>query len=174
MLKITAKKQTVCRADKTSRTTLNYSYLNDIKYGKRAFSWVECSETKLSVKNNSTSCKRFVYITNVTQTTGIVIATADSGRLRWKIENEGFNTQKNLGYDLEHKYSRVSYTAMQNYYQLLQIAHMINQFVERSKEVIELFLERSKQTMIDLWKKLIAYLLMSQCETNALCTLESG
>lgn len=135
---------------------------------------MECNEIKVFVNAKPASCKRFVYITNVTQTSDIVIATADSGRLRWKIENEGFNTQKNLGYDLEHKYSRVSYTAMQNYYQLLQIAHMINQFVERSKEVVELLMERSKQTMIDLWKKLIAYLIMNQCETNDLCAVESG
>lgn len=174
LLKVTAKKQTVCRAGKSTRTTLDYSYLNDIEYGERTFSWVECNETKVFVNGKPPSCKRFVYITNVTQTNDIVIATADSGRLRWKIENEGFNTQKNLGYDLEHKYSRVSYRAMQNYYQLLQIAHMINQFVERSKEVVELTQERSKQTMIDLWKKLIAYLLMNQCETNDLCAVESG
>lgn len=45
--------------------------------------------------------------------------TADGGRLRWKIENEGFNIQKNLGYELEHKYSRVSFVALKNYYQIL-------------------------------------------------------
>ena len=174
LLKGTATKRSVCRADKTSRTTLDYAYINDIEYGERTFSWVECNETIVSTKKNSTSCRRFVYITNATQTNDIIITTADSGRLRWKIENEGFNTQKNLGYDLAHKYSRVSYTAMQNYYQLLQIAHMINQFVERSKEVVALIMERSKQTMIDLWKKLIAYLLISQCETNELCPVESG
>jgi len=174
LLKVTAKKQTVCRANKTTKTTLDYKYINDIEYGERTFSWIECNETKVSANNNCTSCQRFVYITNVTQTSEIVITTADSGRLRWKTENEGFNTQKNLGYDLEHKYSRVSYTAMQNYYQLLQIAHMINQFVEQCKDVVELIVEHSKQTMLDLWKKLIAYLLMNQCETNDICAVESG
>ena len=32
-----------------------------------------------------------------------------AGRLRWKIENEGFNTQKNGDYELEHKFNRKSY-----------------------------------------------------------------
>jgi len=92
------------------------------------------------------------------QTLELVVNTADFGRLRWKIENEGFNIQKNLGYGLEHKYSRVSYNAMQNYYQLLQIAHMINQFVEKSKDVIELMNEYSKQTIKALWKELSVFL----------------
>ncbi|RLC74380.1 MAG: hypothetical protein DRJ03_17950 [Chloroflexi bacterium] len=30
----------------------------------------------------------------------------EGGRLRWKIENEGFNVQKNGGYGLEHAYTR--------------------------------------------------------------------
>lgn len=160
LLKATAKKATVYRATKTSRITLQYTYLNDIEYGKRYYSWVECNETIASTNGGPLSVQRFVYITNIRQTNENVITTADSGRLRWKIENEGFNAQKNLGYDLEHKFSRVSYTALQNYYQLCQIAHAINQFVEQSKEVTELMNEHSKQTIVDLWKKTLAYLIM--------------
>ena len=48
------------------------------------------------------------------------------GRLRWKIENEGYNEQKNGGYNLEHVYCR-DYQAMKNFYILLQIGHLINQ-----------------------------------------------
>jgi hypothetical protein len=89
----------------------------------------------------------------VCQDRQIVTETADSGRLRWKIENEGFNSQKNQGYALEHKHSRKSFIAMRNYYQLLQIAHMINQLVERSNDVVNILREHSKQTIVDLWKK---------------------
>ena len=102
--------------------------------------------------------KKFVYITSIVQSLKTVIYVADSGRLRWKIENEGFNAQKNLGYGLEHKYSLVSYTAMQNYYQMLQLAHMINQFVEKSVDLIELLKEHSKQTLVDLWKDLCTFM----------------
>ncbi len=161
LLKATAKKRCVYKADGTFRTTtLEYTYLNDIEYKKHFYSWVECLETKKNTKDNSTSVQRFVYITNIPQSNENVISTADNGRLRWKIENEGFNTQKNHGYDLEHKFSRVSYTAMQNYYRLCQIAHAINQFVEQSSDVILLVKEHSKQTMVDLWKKTMAYLIM--------------
>jgi hypothetical protein len=52
------------------------------------------------------------------------------GRDRWKIENEGFNRQKNSGLNLGHVYS----TDPENwkaYYVLLQIAFLLTQLLER-------------------------------------------
>ena len=163
-MKVTARKRNVCKADKTTRTTLEYAFLNDIEYSGRYFSWVECNETIVNIKGTIISNQRFTYITNVFQDQRNVIETADSGRVRWKIENEGFNSQKNLGYALEHKFSRKYPIAMQNYYQLLQMAHMINQLVERTNEIVNILKEHSKQTIVDLWKKMIAYLTIFQPE----------
>lgn len=164
LLKSTSSRKKVYRSTKTTWTTLEYDYLNDIEYDRKYFSWVECNETIVNIKSKTTFSQRFTYITNVTQNQQNIVQTADSGRLRWKIENEGFNSQKNLGYELEHKFSRVSFIAMQNYYQLLQIAHIINQLVERSKQVVTLLEEHSKQTVVDLWRKMTAYLIFSQTE----------
>ncbi|HZK97250.1 MAG TPA: hypothetical protein VFC67_23820 [Prolixibacteraceae bacterium] len=72
--------------------------------------------------------------------------------------------KKNLEYAMEHKFSRKSFIAMQNYYTVLQIAHMINQLVERSRQIVEIMNEHSKQTIVDLWKKMIAYLTIFQGE----------
>jgi hypothetical protein len=162
LLKATVSKKNVYRATKTTRTTLEYEYLNDIEYDRRYFSWVECNETVVNIKDKTTKIQRFTYITNVTQNGQNIVQTADSGRLRWKIENEGFNSQKKRGYELEHKFSRVSFIAMQNYYQLLQIAHMINQLAERGKQVVALLEEHSKQTIVDLWSKMMSYLIIYQ------------
>lgn len=52
----------------------------------------------------------------------------EGGRLRWKIENEGFNTQKTGGFDLEHDYGRKGF-AWKNYYFLVQLAHMLVQLI---------------------------------------------
>jgi hypothetical protein len=166
LLKATAHKRRVCRADKTSRTTLDYAYLNDLEYDGKYFSWVECHETIVKTKGQATSLQRFTYITNISQTNENVVQTADSGRIRWKIENEGFNAQKNRGYALKHKFSRKSFMAMQNYYHLLQIAHLINQLAERTKQVVAILREHSKQTIVDLWKKMMAYLTIFPCEEN--------
>jgi hypothetical protein len=51
------------------------------------------------------------------------------GRLRWKIENETFNSFKNGGYRMEHVYGGKGH-ALENYFNLLQIAHMFNELVE--------------------------------------------
>lgn len=158
LLEATAKGRSVGRADKTTWTILEYKFLNNIEYKKHNYSWISCFETITYIKNKTQKVQKFVYITDMPQTLDLVVETADSGRLRWKIENEGFNAQKNSGYELEHKYSRVSYNAMQNYYQLLQIAHMINQFVEKSKDFIELMKEYSKQTIKALWKELSVFM----------------
>ena len=158
LLKGIQKQREVNSADKTTRTKLTYKYLNDIEYEGYSYSWVSCDEIKTRLSDKLQQGQRFVYITNIKQTPDIVVSTADGGRLRWKIENEGFNAQKNLGYELEHKFSRVSYTAMQNYYQLLQIAHMINQFIEKSTQITDLLDEHSKQTIMALWKDLITFM----------------
>jgi len=52
------------------------------------------------------------------------------GRSRWKIENEGFNRQKNSGLNLEHVYS-IGPEKWKAYYLLLQIAFLLMQLLER-------------------------------------------
>jgi hypothetical protein len=52
------------------------------------------------------------------------------GRARWKVENEGFNRQKNSGLNLEHVYS-TDPEKWKAYYLLLQIAFILVQLLER-------------------------------------------
>jgi hypothetical protein len=52
------------------------------------------------------------------------------GRYRWKIENEGFNRQKNSGLNLEHVYS-IDPEKWPVYYLLLQLAFTLVQLLER-------------------------------------------
>jgi hypothetical protein len=52
------------------------------------------------------------------------------GRYRWKVENEGFNRQKNSGLNLEHVYSSDP-EKWKAYYLLLQIAFVLVQLLER-------------------------------------------
>lgn len=54
---------------------------------------------------------------------------ANTGRLRWKIENEGFNRQKNWQNDITHACSWNA-NALKIYYLMLQISDMIKQLYE--------------------------------------------
>jgi hypothetical protein len=100
--------------------------------------------------------KKYVFVTSLKTTKKTVTQISFSGRLRWKIENEGFNEQKNGGYELKHKYSEVSPTATKNYYQALQIAHIINQLVVLGQKLKNYL--RKKMTIKHLWTELIAFL----------------
>jgi len=72
----------------------------------------------------------FAWLTNFSVSSDTVPALANrGGRCRWKIENEGFNIQKNGGFNLEHAYSTGD-RQIKNFYLLLQIAHLILQLIE--------------------------------------------
>jgi hypothetical protein len=47
---------------------------------------------------------RFTWVTDLSIREANCAAIAQGGRARWKVENETFNTLKNHGYRLEHKY----------------------------------------------------------------------
>ena len=46
----------------------------------------------------------FSWVTDIQVSKTNVLKIAKGGRARWKIENETFNTLKNLGYNFEHNY----------------------------------------------------------------------
>lgn len=68
----------------------------------------------------------YQWITNIELTKKNLDEMIGAGRGRWKIENEGFNNQKNGIYDIEHLNSRNS-NAMKNHYLITQIADIIMQ-----------------------------------------------
>ncbi len=82
-------------------------------------SGLECRET---LPGRQTT--HFVWLTDLRVTKDNFRTVAQGGRWRWKIENEGYNMQKNGGYELEHAYSHNTW-GIKNFYLLLQIAHLI-------------------------------------------------
>jgi hypothetical protein len=60
----------------------------------------------------------------------VVTASNQGGRLRWKVENEGFNNQKNQGY--ESRPGRDSHPwVAKTFYYLLQAVHAIHQLMTK-------------------------------------------
>ncbi len=113
----------------------DFHWMNHISYvdsGQRehTLSVLECLETSPDSKGGRTTT-RYKWITNFNVKINNAITLANQGgRLRWKIENEGFNVQKNGGFALEHAYSRNA-TASKVFYYLMQVAHIIFQLIER-------------------------------------------
>jgi hypothetical protein len=89
---------------------------------------LECTETTADGES-----QYFAWLTVLPVGRKTVAEIAQKGgRDRWKIENEGFNRQKNSGLNLHHVYS----TDPENwkvYYLLLQIAFIVVQLLERGR-----------------------------------------
>jgi len=100
-----------------------FAWINDLDYEGHRLSAFECRETRPNDEHY------FAWITDLKVGCASVVTLANQGgRLRWKIENEGFNIQKNSGYELEHAYSQ-NENAEKIFYFLLQTAHALNQLM---------------------------------------------
>lgn len=154
----------VLRVKDKKQVHLSYQWLNGLAYRGHCLNWVECVEEPRGKGKEADKLQRFVHLSDLPIDANTCPGVSDSGRLRQKIENEGFNTQKNHGYNLEHKFSRVSFSAMQIYYQCLQIAHIINQLTELSKIIAAILNTNKKFTIRYLWKRLISFMLEAAIE----------
>ena len=150
-----------CRRERRyhGRTVIEqtFRWLSDLEYRGHPLQWLECVELITPSNGDKPTHHRFVHVTNLSVTSATVIPISRTGRLRWKIENEGFNTQKHLGYGLQHKYARVNWQAAKNYYQCLQIGHLINQLMILST-TFQAYLQ-GKMTCRHLWLRMMAFLL---------------
>lgn len=117
------------------KQTQKFSWINNIDYKGRALSAIEMTEIEEGEQ------KFGAWLSGWFVTKDNVNALVFGGRGRWIIEN-GFNTQKNGGYELEHAFSNNS-VAMKHFYIFLQIAHIFNQLLEKGS----LLRKKIRQTM---------------------------
>jgi hypothetical protein len=127
---------------KNGEVRQDLQWINDIEYvdttrRKHTLSVLQCVETKPG--NGEKKSKKFKWLIsrNVTEKNAVALANS-GGRDRWKVENQGFNVQKNGGYGLEHAYSENS-NSLKVFYFLLQIAHMISQLLLKGSLLKKVF-----------------------------------
>ena len=87
----------------------------------------------------------FQWITDIELTRRNLEEMVRAGRGRWKIENEGFNNQKNGIYHIQHLNSRNS-NAMKNHYLLTQIADILMQLYLAWNPIIKEIKQSIKNT----------------------------
>lgn len=145
----------------------NYKGYEKLQYQKHIINVVVLTKNTIVPKGKEDILdERFGHVTNFTISDQTLKTINYAGRLRWKIENEGFNDQKNSGYNLKHKYSRTSFVATQNYYQCLQIAHMINQLAYKANVIAELI--ESNDTLKSNLEVTVAILLVVDLENETI------
>lgn len=154
---------------KNTIITQQFYWVEDLLHKKHNLHYLQCKETVSNEKTEKTATTNFVRITNLAVNKSTVKNLSRAGRLRWKIENEGFNEQKNNGYAMEHLYSRKSFNAQQNYYQSMLIAHLLNQLLEHSCKIDDLRKRFKKLTLKYLWEQLICAM---KCQALCAQTLQ--
>jgi hypothetical protein len=100
------------------------SWLGDLRQGDERFQAFDCHIT-----DEQQNQQYFAFCTSLPVThKNCVELVNHGGRMRWKIENEGFNVQKNGNLQMEHIYSH-NLNAAKAYYLLLQVAHILIQLI---------------------------------------------
>ena len=126
---------------------VNYEYVTKLEY----------QEEKVNIIKNidKDSKTEYMYMTDLPISDKNIESTIAIGRKRWKIENEGFNIQKNGTFDIGHLYSKDT-TAIKVHYLMIQIAHIIRQLLEKGvKEIKEIKL-KLKEISQQIKKQLIS------------------
>ena len=127
-------------------------WVNDIEYKKNTVNIIEAEmdvaidgeePSKMNI-NKKEKKVTFLFMTNINITTKNADKIVEAGRSRWKIENEGFNDQKNNKYKIKHANS-LNYNAMKNHYLITQIADILRQLFEKGFEKIRSLNESIKK-----------------------------
>lgn len=102
-------------------------FVNELDYRGNKVNMLRFWEDK--VTGGEIERTTFQWLTSIKLTKSNAEKTAAAGRKRWKIENEGFNRQKNWQGDITHACSHNA-NAMKNHYLMTQISDMVKQLYE--------------------------------------------
>lgn len=129
----------------------NYFLVKDYKYNKYTFNIVRYIDDSPPNEKD----KIFTYITNIPINDDNIKEIIKLGRKRWKIENQGFNNQKNIYFDITHMCS-LNYNAMKAHYFFIQFAHTIRQLLDLGSKVIEFLQGKIKEISFTILNELIS------------------
>lgn len=147
------RQKTSLPGSKTRQVRQTIRWVNNLKYQGMTMAFVICEETDCKTGEKKT----FAWLTSFEVVKDNVREIARGGRMRWKIENEGFREQK-ISYEMEHFCDCGNINAMRALYLLLQTAHMFMQLLAKSN-----LLEQPVQALCHL-----AYTLLESLRNNPL------
>lgn len=125
----------------------NYFLSSNIEFNNNfinVFKYIENKKDKIVI---------FRYISNLQITNDNIEEIMSLGRKRWKIENEGFYTQKHRTFDITHLNSRND-NSMKCHYFFIQFAHTIRQLLEQGNILTKSLKLKIKEVSTNLLKSL--------------------
>lgn len=131
----------------------DYFLVKDYDYNEFKFNIIRFIEK--SPPNTNIPDKIFTYITNININDDNIKTIIKLGRNRWKIENQGFNNQKNIYFDITHMCS-YNYNAMKIHYLFFQIAHTIRQLLDLGSSFVDNLRGKIKEISFNILTELIS------------------
>jgi hypothetical protein len=146
-----------CHCDSIYRTTCNYRWIKDLEYQKHGIVWLECLQETVHKETKEKEENRFVFLSNLEIDKDNVADILTAGRARWFIEDH-FNTQKNRGGKLHHKFNRNDFTAIKNWHHIRQLTCMMEELIKHTAELVQLKKENKKLSWKAWYENLNSYL----------------
>ena len=138
-------------------------WVKDIEYQKHKIQWIKCTCENQHRVTGEKKINKFVFLTGMDVDRQKVASILSAGRARRHIEDH-FNTQKNRGGELHHKFNRVNFNAVKIWHTIRQLACLTNELVEYSAEMQSLMKQISKMTWKEIWENLNSLLTMCAIE----------
>lgn len=112
-------------------------------------------------KGNTTT---FTWITNIVLAANKLFDIMQAARARWKIENETFNTLKNLGYKFEHNYGHGNDHLSTMFAYLMLYAFYLDQLIQTCCHIFQ-EIEKIVKTKIRIWAAIKALFQTTFCHS---------
>ena len=131
-----------------------FEYINNVllcsSSPKLRVNFIHYSQTDKNGKKTT-----FTWITNIKLAQNKLISLMKAARARWKIENETFNTLKNLAYNFEHNYGHGKDHLSTMFAYLMLFAFYIDQLIQACCHIF-IQIEEKITTKIKMWNTIKA------------------
>ncbi len=115
------------------------------------------SSTKKDENGKTVNCfSKTSWVTNNEVNKNTVEMLVKTGRKRWGIENEAFNTMKNQGYNMEHSYGHGKKNLCFNFFLLMCLAFFVHQIQEMSNSLYKKC-RKKHGSKTHMWESLRTY-----------------
>jgi hypothetical protein len=107
-----------------------YEWINDIRLnGNKSAPLVNFFEYS-TIRDGDKITYTNSWVTDIRVSDDNVVKLVKAGRAKWKIENENFNTLKNLGYHAEHNFGHGKKNLSFNFFLFTLLAFFMHQIIE--------------------------------------------
>jgi hypothetical protein len=129
-----------------------YRWINDVPLNGTAHAQ-NVNFFDYTIKEADKTNFRSSWVTDILVNQNNIKTLVAGGRSRWKIENEYFNTLKNLGYNAEHNYGHGKQYAAFNFLLFILLAFFVHQILELSDPLYQKC--RNKfSSRVEFWNQL--------------------